>query len=183
MECCVTQLGIAELAAGDVEAAIRNLERVAAMHPAASLPELPLFIAFMQTKDYARALATAERLKKAEPSEPTGEILTAAVYLNQGKLQAGREALLRARAIRPGDIASNEMLAMLALAAGRPDEARRHLQNILDANPESSETYIALAEARSEDRPRGDGRSRIAERRADRRRRSPKSPSRWRASN
>ena len=97
-------------------------------------------------KTYARALATAERLKKAEPSEPTGEILTAAVYLNQGKLQAGREALLRALEIRPGDIASNEMLAKLALAAGRPDEARRYLQNILDAHPERSETYIALAE-------------------------------------
>ena len=84
--------------------------------------------------------------EKGEPSEPIGEILTAAVYLNQGKLQAGREALLRAREIRRGDIASNDTLAKLALAAGRPDEARRYFQDILDANPESTETYIALAE-------------------------------------
>ena len=141
-----TQLGIAEIAAGDAGAAIRNLERVVAIYPAASLPEIPLFVAFMQTKDYGRALATAEQLKKAEPSEPIGEILTAAVQLNQGKLQEGREALLRARAIRHGDISSNDTLAKLALAAGRPDEARRYFQDILDANPESAETYIALAE-------------------------------------
>ena len=51
----------------DAGAAIRNLERVVAIYPAASLPEIPLFVAFMQTKDYARALATAERLKKAKP--------------------------------------------------------------------------------------------------------------------
>ena len=72
--------------------------------------------------------------------------MTAAVYLNQGKLREGREALLRAREIRRGDIASNETLARLALAAGRPDEARRYFQDILEAHPESAGTYIALAE-------------------------------------
>jgi putative PEP-CTERM system TPR-repeat lipoprotein len=141
-----TQLGIAQIAAGDTGAAIENLERVIARDPAASLPEIPLFAAFMQIKDYDRALATAERLKKTAQSEPIGELLTAAVYLNQGKLQAGREALLRAREIRRGDIASNDTLAKLAVAAGRPDKARQYLQDILDANPRSTEAYIALAE-------------------------------------
>jgi putative PEP-CTERM system TPR-repeat lipoprotein len=141
-----TQLGIAEIAVGDAEAAVKNLERVTALYPTTSLPEIPLFVAFMHTKDYARALATAERLKKNQPSEPIGEILTAAVHLNQGKLQMGREALLRARAIQRGDIAANDTLAKLALAAGRPDEARRYLQDIIEANPESAATYIALAE-------------------------------------
>ncbi|MGD9615217.1 MAG: XrtA/PEP-CTERM system TPR-repeat protein PrsT [Alphaproteobacteria bacterium] len=141
-----TQLGIMDIAAGDAAASIGNLERAAAMYPTASWPKIPLFVAFMQMKDHARALATAEKLKKAEPSEPIGELLTAAVFLNQGKLQAGREALLRAREIRHGDIAANDTLAKLALAAGRPDEARRYFQDILDANPDSAKTYIALAE-------------------------------------
>ncbi len=100
----------------------------------------------MQTGDYGRALATAERLKVAEPSEPIGELLIAAVYLNKGNLQAGREALLRAREIRRGDIGSNDTLAKLALAAGRPDKARRYFQDVLDANPGNTETYVALAE-------------------------------------
>ncbi len=141
-----TQLGIAEIAAGDTRGAIENLERVAAAYPAASLPQISLFAAFMRTKDYARALAAAERVKKTEPSEPIGELLTAAVYMSQGKLQAGREALLRAREIRRGDMVSNETLAKLALAAGRPDKARSYFNDILDANPASSKTYIALAE-------------------------------------
>jgi putative PEP-CTERM system TPR-repeat lipoprotein len=140
-----TQLGILEIAAGEAEAAINNLERVATRYPTASLPEVPLFVAFMQVKDYERALAAAERLKKAAPSEPIGEILTATVHFNQGKMQAGREALLRAREIRRGDITANDALARLALAAGRPEEARRYLQDVLDANPQSAATYIALA--------------------------------------
>ena len=141
-----TQLGIAELAAGDAGAAIANLERVATLHPAGSFSDIPLFVAFMQMKDYAQALATAEKLKQAQPSEPIGELLTAAVYLNQGKLSEGREALLKARDIRRGDIAANETLAGLALAAGKPDEARRYFQDILDAHPDSARIYIALAE-------------------------------------
>ena len=144
-----TQLGIVEIAAGNAGAAIENLERVAIMDPAASLPEIALFAAFMQTGDYVRALAAAERVKNAEPSEPIGELLTAAVYLKQGKLQPGREALLRAREIRRGDIGSNDTLAKLALAAGRPEQARQYFQDILDANPGSTETYIALAELES----------------------------------
>ncbi|MGE0260649.1 MAG: XrtA/PEP-CTERM system TPR-repeat protein PrsT [Alphaproteobacteria bacterium] len=144
-----TQLGIAQLAAGDPQAAIENLELVAAAHPEASLPEISLFAAFLQTRDYNRALAAAERLKKAEPSKPTGELLTAAVYLHQGRLRAGREALLRAREIRPGDIAANDTLARLALAAGRADIAREYFQDILNANPASTGTYIALAELES----------------------------------
>ena len=144
-----TQLGILKLRRVMPGAAIENLERAAAMDPAASLPEIALFAAFMQTGDYVRALAAAERVKKAEPSEPIGELLTAAVYLKQGKLQPGREALLRAREIRRGDIGSNDTLAKLALAAGRPEKARQYFQDILDANPESAETYIALAELES----------------------------------
>jgi putative PEP-CTERM system TPR-repeat lipoprotein len=143
------QLGIAQIAAGDARSAIENLDRAAAAYPSASLPEISLFAAVMQTKDYASALATAERLKKAEPSEPIGELLTAAVYLHQGKLRAGREALLRAREIRPGDIAANDTLAKLALAAGRPDIAIGYFRDILNANPGSGETYIALAELES----------------------------------
>jgi putative PEP-CTERM system TPR-repeat lipoprotein len=141
-----TQLGIAELAAGDAGAAVRNLKRVAATDPAATLPDIPLFAAFMQMKDYAQALATAGKVKKDAPSEPIGELLTAAVYLNQGKVREGREALLKARDMRRGDIAADETLAGLALAAGKPDEARRYFQEILEVHPDSARTYIALAE-------------------------------------
>ena len=84
-----TQLGITELAAGDAGAAVRNLERVAATDPAASFADIPLFAAFMQMKDYPEALATAEKCRKAAPSEPIGELLSAAVYLNQGKVGKG----------------------------------------------------------------------------------------------
>ena len=161
-----TQLGIAEIAAGDTRGAIENLERVAATYPAASLPEISLFVAFMQTKDYARALALAERLKRAEPSEPIGELLTAAVYLNQGKLHAGQEALLRAREIRRGDIGSNDTLAKLALAAGRPDKARELFPGHPRRKSCKHRNIRRTCRTRGQNPPSGDSRSGIAERNA-----------------
>ena len=98
------QLGIAELAAGDVEAAIRNLERVAAMHPAASLPELPLFIAFMQTKDLCSGARDRRAAEKGRA------------------LRANRRDLDRRRLSEPGQAAGRTGSAV----ASPRNPARRH---------------------------------------------------------
>ena len=140
------ELGVADIAAGDTKAGIDNLEQVVKAHPDAAGAEIPLFTALMQTKEYDKALALAEQMIKSDPNSPTGELLAAVVYLGQGNVNAGRAALLKARGIRHGDISANNNLAKLALAEGKPDEARLYYQDILKANPQSAQTYIALAE-------------------------------------
>jgi len=140
------ELGVADIAAGDPKAGIDNLEQVVKAHPDAARAEIPLFTALMKTKEYDKALVLAEQMIKSDPNSPTGELLAAVVYLGQGKVNAGRAALLKAREIRPGDISANNNLAKLALVEGKPDEARLYYQDILKANPEHPQTYIALAE-------------------------------------
>jgi cellulose synthase operon protein C len=140
------ELGAADVASGDPKAAIENLEQVVKAHPEVTRPQLQLFVAFMQMKEYDKALAVAEQLSKSEPKAPTGQLLVAAVYMTQRNVAAGRVALLKAREIHHGDVSANLNLAKLALAEGKADEARRYYQDILDVNPQSSETYIALAE-------------------------------------
>ncbi len=141
-----TELGLAEIAAGDAKAGIDNLEQVVKAHPGAWGPQIPLFAALMQTKEYDKALAVAEQLIKSEPNSPTGELLASRVYLTQGNVKAGRAALLKAREIHHGDINANRNLAKLALAEGKTDEARQYYRDILGANPQSTQTYVALAE-------------------------------------
>ena len=140
------ELGVADIAAGDPKAGIDNLEQVVKAHPEVAGAEISLFTALMQTKEYDKALVLAEQMIKSDPNSPTGELLAAVVYLGQGNVNAGRAALLKARGIRPGDISANNNLAKLALAEGKPDEARLYYQDILKANPQSAQTYIALAE-------------------------------------
>ena len=141
-----TELGLTEIAAGDPKAGIDNLEQVVKSHPDAAGPQIPLFVALMQTKEYDKALVVAEQVITSAPNSPTGELLASAVYLTQGNVAAGRAALLKAREIHHGDINANRNLAKLALADGKPDEARQYYQDILDANPQSTQTYVALAE-------------------------------------
>jgi len=141
-----TELGLTEIAAGDPKAGIDNLEQVVKSHPDAAGPQIPLFVAFMQTKEYDKALAVAEQVITSAPNSPTGELLASAVYLTQGNVAAGRAALLKAREVHHGDVSANRNLAKLALAEGKTDEARQYYQDILDANPQSTPTYVALAE-------------------------------------
>ncbi|MGC2414041.1 MAG: XrtA/PEP-CTERM system TPR-repeat protein PrsT, partial [Stellaceae bacterium] len=139
------ELGLADIAAGNPKAAIDNLEQAAKAHPGAGGPQIPLFVAFMQTKEYDKALAVAEQMIKDEPTSPTGQLLASTVYLIQGNVGAGRAALLKAREIKPGDVTANRNLATLALAHGEIDEARGYYQDILNADPHNAASYVALA--------------------------------------
>jgi putative PEP-CTERM system TPR-repeat lipoprotein len=141
-----TELGRAEIVNGDPKAGINDLEQAVDADPGAAAPQLPLFVGFMQTKAYAKALTVAEGVIENAPDSPTGYLLAAAVYLIQGNVEAGRAALLRAREVHRGDINANSNLAKLALADGKTDEARRYYQDIVDANPRSVRTYVSLAD-------------------------------------
>ena len=141
-----TQLGIAELAAGDAGAAIRNLERVAATDPAASLPDIPLFAAFMQMKDYAQALATAEKAEEGRAVRADRRAVDRRRLSESGQ-GAGRAGGAVEGPRYPARRYRLERDAGGAGAGGRqtgrspplfPGDSRRH--------PDSAGTYIALAE-------------------------------------
>ena len=83
-----TELGLADIAAGDPKAGIDNLQQVVKAHPDVARPQIPLFVALMQTKEYDKALAVAEELIKSEPNSPTGELLAATVHLGQGNVES-----------------------------------------------------------------------------------------------
>jgi putative PEP-CTERM system TPR-repeat lipoprotein len=141
-----TELGRAELALGNSQAGIDDLIAAAKAHPESLVPQVPLFVAYMQAKQYDKALAVAEQVTAAEPDAAVGHLLRSAVYLARGDKEAGRQALLKARAVHPGDVNANRNLAKLALSEGKLDEARQYYRDILKHDPKHSGTYIALAE-------------------------------------
>lgn len=140
----------AELAAAQVaddpEVAIGNFEKVVKARPNVVGPQLQLFVALMQTKEYDKALAIADQLIKSEPKSPVGQLLAAAVYMTQRNFAAAQAAFLQARKIRPDDVSANLNLARLALADHKPGEARQYYQGIIDAHPHKIQGYLALAE-------------------------------------
>ena len=83
------ELAAAEVAAGDPKAAIGNFETVVKAHPDVVEPQLQLFVALMQTKEYNKALAIADQLIKSEPNSPVGELLAAAVDMTAAEFCGG----------------------------------------------------------------------------------------------
>lgn len=141
-----TELGRTEIALGDLEGGTEELEQALRSSPDALGPEIPLFFAYMRLQQYDKALSTAQHLTASAPNLPAGYLLLSSVYLVQGNLEAGRSALLKAREIHPGDVNANRNLAKIALAQGKLDDARGYYEDILKANPQSTGTYIALAD-------------------------------------
>jgi len=141
-----TVLGKTEIALGDPKAAIEDLEQAVKARTGSLGAQVPLFLAYMQMKEYDKALALAENSITREPSTPTGYLLASSVYLVQGNVAAGRTALQKAREIHPGDVNADHILAKLALIEGNIDDARRYYRELIKYNPQSIPAYIELAD-------------------------------------
>lgn len=141
-----TELGKTEIALGDANTGITDLEQTVKAHPEELAPQIPLFIAYMKQKQYDKSLVLARNIIDIQPKSSTGYLLASSVYLIRGDMAAGRAALLKAREVHPGDVNADRNLARLALAEGRFDEAREYYREILSGNPKSVPTYIALAD-------------------------------------
>jgi Flp pilus assembly protein TadD len=139
------ELGKTDAALGDTKAAIEEFEKAVKADPTALGPQTSLFLAYLRTGEFDKALAVAEQAAKNEPNSPAGLDMMAAVYFIKGDGEAARTALLKAREILRSDLSADSNLAKLALAEGKVDEARQYYLDILKDNPKSSLTYRDLA--------------------------------------
>jgi putative PEP-CTERM system TPR-repeat lipoprotein len=136
----------AEINLGKTEAGIVDLETAVAADPKDVRAALSLFITALRANDYDKALAVARQVQQAYPKDPGGFDLEGVALLTKGDVAPGKAALETALKLQPGDYNANRNLAKLALREGRIDDARRHYQAILKANPRSTRTAIELSE-------------------------------------
>jgi len=139
------ELGRTDVALGDAEAGIDEFEKAIKANPLALGPQTSLFLAYLRTREFAKAIAVAEQAAKNQPNNPAGLDMKAAVYFIKGDREAARAALLKAYEILGSDVDANSNLAKLALADGKVDEARQYYLDILKDNPKSAQTYRDLA--------------------------------------
>lgn len=141
-----TQLGANEVALGETDQGISDLQKAAREAPDSVAPSVALVQAYLHNKQYDKALAVAEQLEKARPDDPTGYDLEGVVNIAKGDVTAGRAALLTARKLRPGDPMALLNLATLAFKEGAFDQAEKYDQEILNVNPKISAGYLSLAD-------------------------------------
>jgi len=101
--------------------------------------------AYLQQKEFDKAIAVAKELTEKRPNEPGAFNLLGAVYLAQEDDQAARTTFEQALKLKPEYIPAQMNLAALDLKAGDRAGAQLRYRQILDRNPENLAALLRLA--------------------------------------
>ncbi|MBX3635452.1 MAG: PEP-CTERM system TPR-repeat protein PrsT [Rubrivivax sp.] len=140
-----TTLALTKLASGQVEAALKELQAVAA-HDIGVSADLALIGALMGRNEYDKALAAIDALDRKQPQSPVGPELRARVHLARGDTQAAREHLEESVRRKPSYIPAVAALAALDYVDKRPEAARKRFQDLIKADPRNVQAYLSLAD-------------------------------------
>ncbi len=141
-----TKLGMAHLAAGETERAIKELESAVELNlgQSQSHAETVLILTLLDAKEYDRALAAALKLQK-NTSNPVALNLLGAAYLGKKDDANARKSFESALAREPGYLPAVMNLAQLDLAAKRYESARTRFQSILAKDRKSVPAMVGLS--------------------------------------
>jgi putative PEP-CTERM system TPR-repeat lipoprotein len=140
-----TALAITHLAGGKGEAAIGELQDIAAADSGATA-DLALISAHLRARDYAKALAAIDKLEAKQPGKPLAANLRGRVLLAQKDTAGARKSFERALSIDPNYFAAAATLAQLDLADKKPDDAKKRFEALLAKNPKNGQALLALAQ-------------------------------------
>lgn len=142
-----TALAIGKMLRGD-EGGIADLRGLAATEDS-TVADLPLIGALFAKKDWAATLAAIDDLEKKQPDKPIAANLRGRVLLAKGDRAGAEKALRRALEIQPSFYPAAAVLARLAAADKRMDEAKALIDGVLKADPRNSQALIASAALRA----------------------------------
>lgn len=140
-----TSAALAQLARGDANAAIGQLEAIAA-EDKGTRADIALISARMRQNDSAGALKAIEGLQQKTPERPLAPHLRGRVLLAQRDLAGAAKAFEAALAKDPAYFPSIASLAAMELTAGKPELARQRFESAAKADPKRHEPWLALAE-------------------------------------
>lgn len=142
-----TSLALAHLAKGQVDAALGELERIAAADGGA-VADLALIASFLERRRFDEALQAIAALEKKQPGTPRVHDLRGRALAGKGDGAGARRSFEQAVAADPAYLPAVAALARLDLAAGRPADANRRFEKAVDAAPNDRQALLAWAELR-----------------------------------
>jgi putative PEP-CTERM system TPR-repeat lipoprotein len=140
-----TAVALAQYARGDTQLAMNALEAIAA-DDKGTRADLALVSARLRANDAAGALKAIDALQKKTPSQPLPDLLRGRVLLQRKDLPAATSAFQAALKKDPKFVPAVAALASIDLASGKPDAARKRLQDHVALDPTSWQAHLALAE-------------------------------------
>ncbi|WP_404301684.1 XrtA/PEP-CTERM system TPR-repeat protein PrsT [Alicycliphilus denitrificans] len=143
-----TSLALAHLAAGQGDAALGELQSIAAADEGV-VADMALVNALLQQGKVDEALKAIARLEKKRPSELVPVYLRGRALLQKRDTAGARQAMEQVLALDPDYFPAVGVLAVLDSSEKRPEEARARLEAAIKRQPSNVQAYQVLLELRA----------------------------------
>ena len=143
-----TALALAQFSKGNADLAYARLQEIASSDKS-TIADMAIISARLRQRDYDAALKAIDALERKQPDKPFAAQLRGQVYLARNDVAAARQNFARALSIDPLYFSAAAGLAALDLRDKKPDEARKHFDKLLAADPKNVHVLLALAELRA----------------------------------
>ncbi|WP_326539723.1 XrtA/PEP-CTERM system TPR-repeat protein PrsT [Pseudorhodoferax sp.] len=139
-----TALALSQFGKGKADSAINELEDIASSDKGA-LADLALVSAHLRRKEIDKALQAIDALEKKQPDQPLAPMMRGRVLVLKQDIEGARAQFQKALAIDKLYFPAAAGLAALDVAANKVPEARKHLDDLLKADPNNLPAKQALA--------------------------------------
>ncbi|MCR9074585.1 MAG: tetratricopeptide repeat protein [bacterium] len=136
--------GVRLHAAGDLQAALRELERAIAFNPQFTLAYLESGDILMEMAQYEQAERQFAMAVRNEPRNYMAQYRHAQVLHKLGSLEESNRAYLRALSIRPSSFDANLGISTVLLEMGRAEQALPYGQRAVRSEPPSGRARMHL---------------------------------------
>ncbi len=143
-----TSVAMAQLARGNTDSAITELEAIAADDKGARA-DLALVSGRLRQKDLPGALKAVEGLRRKMPDSPLPDLLRGRVMVLMNDTAGAAAAFQASLAKDANYFPAVSSLSSLDLAAGKPEQARQRFEALIKADPRNHRAHLALAEIAS----------------------------------
>ena len=140
----LTGLALSHLAEGKTDEAVRELEQAVVLD-STGRADVALIVASLRKRDFNKAFAAIDALEKKQPGKPLPHHLRGAALAAKRDVASAKKSFEQAVSLDPSYFPSIAQLALLDVAEGKPEEAKKRLEALLKRNPKSAPALLALA--------------------------------------
>ena len=144
-----TALALAQFSKGKADLGFAQLQEIATSDKS-TIADMAIISARLRQRDYDAALKAIDALEAKQPGKPFAAQMRGQVHLARKDAAAARQSFARALTIDPLYFPAAASLAALDLRDKKPDEARKHFDKLLAADPKNVQALLAIAELRAQ---------------------------------
>ncbi|MBT9459622.1 MAG: PEP-CTERM system TPR-repeat protein PrsT [Burkholderiaceae bacterium] len=143
-----TALALSQLARGNAEAALGELEQLASTDKGTTA-DMALISAHLRRGEVAAALKAVDALAAKQPDKALAPELKGRLLLAQKDPIAARKSFERALEIDPLYMPAVMSLAAMELKDNKPDDAKKRFDKLLTVDPKNVQALVAVAQLRA----------------------------------